>query len=256
MTQQQVALLPKQVFEIVFELGAPDPGMQAYEFIIARNRRAQKPGEYQGPEAELWARPRILRAWSRNQTAALALAQSRFSNLDGFMLRVARNDSTKLRPLRLGDQTRLTCMAMSISTDTIGTLIVFDLILVTLLVVAAETLRIRLSAVPDQADLLTQQLQNAIRDTEKLRLSNAPIRTCHRRTRDQDRRARCRPGGGSAAPAGGEEPAADDRLYPRAADPIGPSALAGDGAAGRSGPGAAWLAPGRMGFRPPLHRLW
>jgi len=87
--QQQVALLPKQVFEIVFELGAPDPGMQAYEFIIARNRRAQKPGEYQGPEAELWARPRILRAWSRNQVAALALAQSRFSNLDGYMLRVA-----------------------------------------------------------------------------------------------------------------------------------------------------------------------
>jgi len=64
-------------------------------------------------------------------------------------------------------------MAMPVSTDTIGTLIVFDLILVTLLVVAAETLRIRLSAVPDQADLLTQQLQNAIRDTEKLRLSNA-----------------------------------------------------------------------------------
>jgi hypothetical protein len=95
--QQQVALLPKQVFEIVFELGTPDPGMQAYEFIVARNRRAQKPGEFQGPEAELWARPRILRAWSRNQTVALTLAQSRFSSLDGFMLRVAeRVDRTAL----------------------------------------------------------------------------------------------------------------------------------------------------------------
>lgn len=57
--------------------------------------------------------------------------------------------------------------------DLIGTLIVFDLILVTLLVVAAETLRIRLGVVPEQAGLLTQQLQNAARDTEKLRLANA-----------------------------------------------------------------------------------
>ncbi len=57
--------------------------------------------------------------------------------------------------------------------DLIGTLIVFDLILVTLLVVAAETLRIRLGAVPDTAEMLTQQLHNAARDTEKMRLSNS-----------------------------------------------------------------------------------
>jgi len=57
--------------------------------------------------------------------------------------------------------------------DLLGTLIVFDLILVTLLVVAAETLRIRLGAVPDTAGLLHQQLQNAARDTEKMRLANA-----------------------------------------------------------------------------------
>ena len=56
--------------------------------------------------------------------------------------------------------------------DLIGTLIVFDLILVTLLVVVAETLRIRLVSVPDQAGLLNQQLQNAARDTEKMRLVN------------------------------------------------------------------------------------
>jgi hypothetical protein len=87
--QQQVAILPKQVFEIVFELGAADPGMQAYEFIVARNRRAARAGDGQGAEAELWARPRILRAWSRNQTGALALAQSRFPSMDGFTLRVA-----------------------------------------------------------------------------------------------------------------------------------------------------------------------
>jgi hypothetical protein len=57
--------------------------------------------------------------------------------------------------------------------DLIGTLIVFDLILVILLVVAAETLRIRLGSVPETAELLTQQLHNAARETEKLRLSNA-----------------------------------------------------------------------------------
>jgi hypothetical protein len=57
--------------------------------------------------------------------------------------------------------------------DLLGTLIVFDLILVTVLVVAAETLRIRLGAVPEQAGLLSQQLQNTARDTEKMRLTNA-----------------------------------------------------------------------------------
>lgn len=57
--------------------------------------------------------------------------------------------------------------------DLLGTLIVFDLILVVLLAVAAETLRIRLGAVPEQAGLLTQQLQNTARDTEKMRLANA-----------------------------------------------------------------------------------
>jgi hypothetical protein len=62
---------------------------------------------------------------------------------------------------------------MSAENDVIGTLIVFDLVLVTMLVVAAETLRIRLSSVPDQANLLTQQLQTALRDAEKLRLANA-----------------------------------------------------------------------------------
>jgi hypothetical protein len=54
-----------------------------------------------------------------------------------------------------------------------GTLLVFDLILVTLLVVSAETLRIRLFSVPETAEVLTQQLQNAARDTEKMRLANS-----------------------------------------------------------------------------------
>ena len=82
--QQQVALLPKQVFEIVFELGAPDSGLQAYEFIVAR-----KAGTLAGAEAELWARPRLLRAWSRNQIGAQGMAQSRFPSAEGFMLRAA-----------------------------------------------------------------------------------------------------------------------------------------------------------------------
>ena len=87
--QQQVNLLPRQMFEVVFELGASDPGLQAYEFIVSRSKRQQRTGELRGPEAALWARPRLLRAWSRNQTGAMALAQSRFSSIDGFILRIA-----------------------------------------------------------------------------------------------------------------------------------------------------------------------
>ena len=88
-TQQQVALLPKQSFDVVFELGTPEPGTQPYEFVVARHRNSP-PGEAPvGAEAELWARPRILRAWSRNQLGAQGLAQGRFPSSEGFMLRVA-----------------------------------------------------------------------------------------------------------------------------------------------------------------------
>jgi hypothetical protein len=95
--QQQVNILPKQVFEVAFELGAPDPGLQPYEFIVSRSKRQQRPSELHGPEAALWARPRLLRAWSRNQTGAMAMAQTRFSSMDGFILRVAeRSDRPTL----------------------------------------------------------------------------------------------------------------------------------------------------------------
>jgi hypothetical protein len=87
--QQQVALLPKQIFEVVFELGTPEAGLQAYEFVVARGRTGGRGGELTGAEAELWARPRILRAWSRNQIGAQGLAQSRFPSTEGFELRVA-----------------------------------------------------------------------------------------------------------------------------------------------------------------------
>ena len=87
--QQQVNLLPKQMFELVFELGASAPGLQAYEFVVSRSKRQQRSSELRGPEVALWARPRVLRAWSRNQTGALVMAQSRFSSIDGFILRVA-----------------------------------------------------------------------------------------------------------------------------------------------------------------------
>jgi hypothetical protein len=84
--QQQVAALPKQNFEVVFELGTPEPGAQVYEFVVARQRSADAAA---GAEAQLWARPRILRAWSRNQLGAQGLAQARFPSSEGFMLRVA-----------------------------------------------------------------------------------------------------------------------------------------------------------------------
>ena len=87
--QQQVASLPKQIFEVMFELGTPEPGLQAYEFVVARNRNSPRAEEPVGAEAELWARPRILRAWSRNQLGAQGLAQGRFPSTEGFVLRVA-----------------------------------------------------------------------------------------------------------------------------------------------------------------------
>jgi hypothetical protein len=87
--QQQVAQLPKQVFEIIFELGMPEPGMQAYEFVVARGPSAPRAAELIGAEATLWARPRILRAWSRGQIGAQGLAQARFPSTEGFVLRVA-----------------------------------------------------------------------------------------------------------------------------------------------------------------------
>jgi hypothetical protein len=57
--------------------------------------------------------------------------------------------------------------------ETIGTLIVFDLLFLTLLTVAAQSLRIRLAAIPEEAELMARQLQGAAQDAERLRLSNA-----------------------------------------------------------------------------------
>jgi hypothetical protein len=95
-TEQSLANLPKQVFEVLFELGAPDGALECYEFTVGRRPALQRASELQGPEAELWARPRRLRAWATNQTAAMAMAQSRFSSVDGFFLRMA---DTAIKPV-------------------------------------------------------------------------------------------------------------------------------------------------------------
>jgi hypothetical protein len=59
------------------------------------------------------------------------------------------------------------------SSDLIGTLIVFDLVLLTLLGVAVETLRIRLRAVPDTAALLAQQLASTTLELATLKTASA-----------------------------------------------------------------------------------
>jgi hypothetical protein len=87
--EQLLANLPTQVFEVMFEFGAPDGALQCYEFTVGRRPALQRASELQGPEAELWARPRRLRAWAMNQTAAMAMAQSRFSSVEGYFLRMA-----------------------------------------------------------------------------------------------------------------------------------------------------------------------
>jgi hypothetical protein len=67
---------------------------------------------------------------------------------------------------------------MSSLANATGTLIVFDIILVVLCFIAAENLRLRLRSIPNQAGLMTQQLNAAFKDVEKLNSSNAHAESC------------------------------------------------------------------------------
>jgi hypothetical protein len=87
--EEEIARLPKQIFELTFELGAPDPGMQSFEFVVSRNPTSADSSGLPGPERALWKAPRIVRAWSRNQAAAIAAVEKRFRQADGFTVRAA-----------------------------------------------------------------------------------------------------------------------------------------------------------------------
>lgn len=86
---QQIGQLPKQIYEMIFIIGHPAPGLTAYDFIVTRSRRTVAPGTVVGIEWEIWTKPRLLQVFARNQNNALTVAQNRFVEGDGFSVRIA-----------------------------------------------------------------------------------------------------------------------------------------------------------------------
>jgi hypothetical protein len=97
-TDEQLKRTPQSTYVLVFELGTPEAGMQPFEFILTRTRRASDSSESKAPDRELWAKPRLLRTWARNQQGGFALAQTRFTLADGFILRVAERVAVPTGP--------------------------------------------------------------------------------------------------------------------------------------------------------------
>ncbi len=92
--RDEMARLPKQSYELTFELGTPDPGMQAFLFVVSRNMSNQETSSLSAPERTLWKFPRATRVWARNQATAQAAAEKRFRQPDGFTVRVAEQIRT------------------------------------------------------------------------------------------------------------------------------------------------------------------
>jgi hypothetical protein len=97
---EQVAVLPKQPIEIIFEVGAPDAGMLSFDFMISRPRTPTTTGNPNRSELELWSQPRRARAWARNRVSAEATLQTRFPPPDGYVLRIA-GDASAAKPVSL-----------------------------------------------------------------------------------------------------------------------------------------------------------
>jgi hypothetical protein len=87
--EEEILRLPRQVFELTFELGAPDPGTQPFDFLVSRYPTSLDATGLSGPERDLWKRPRVVRLWGRNQPAAIIAVEKRFRQGDGFTVRVA-----------------------------------------------------------------------------------------------------------------------------------------------------------------------
>jgi hypothetical protein len=95
----KVARLPKQTLELTFELGAPDAGLQSFEFMLSRNPGYLDAERVIGPERQLWQHPRVLRVWSRNLTNAMAMADKRYPVQNGYIVRAAlRVDAAGSQP--------------------------------------------------------------------------------------------------------------------------------------------------------------
>jgi hypothetical protein len=95
----KIARLPKQTYELTFELGAPDAGLQPFEFMLSRNPGYLDVERVIGPERQLWQHPRVLRVWSRNLNNAVTTADKRYPVQNGFVVRAAlRVDAAGRQP--------------------------------------------------------------------------------------------------------------------------------------------------------------
>jgi septal ring factor EnvC (AmiA/AmiB activator) len=85
----KIGKLPKQIYELTFELGTPDGGMQAFDFVLSRQAAYLDVEKISGPERALWKSPRVLRVWSRSQANAVTTAEKRYPIQNGFVVRTA-----------------------------------------------------------------------------------------------------------------------------------------------------------------------
>jgi chromosome segregation ATPase len=98
----KIGRLPKRVYELTFELGAPEGGAQPYEFIVSRQAAYLDLEKVFGPERQLWERPRVLRVWSRSHAAAVSAAEKRYPVQNGFVVRSAERIAVSADPPRRG----------------------------------------------------------------------------------------------------------------------------------------------------------
>jgi hypothetical protein len=95
---RRLARIPLNEWEVIFELGQPEPGAQVFEFFVTRSIREDAPTLIRPGEGALFATGRRVRCWSRTEVGAVTLATGRFSSHDGYMLRLAAPGTTDPAP--------------------------------------------------------------------------------------------------------------------------------------------------------------
>ncbi len=86
--EQDSANLPEQRYELLFEVGAPEPGLRPYEFLLLRLQRGRA-ADTRGIEGRLWSQQRLARVWASDSASAMAQAQARFPALQGYSVKPA-----------------------------------------------------------------------------------------------------------------------------------------------------------------------
>jgi|SRR5580658_310100 hypothetical protein len=87
--EQKIGALPDLTYELVFELGAPEAGLQAFDYVLSRSAAYFETEKVAGPDRALWKQARTLRVWSRDSASAGAIADKRYPVQRGFIIRAA-----------------------------------------------------------------------------------------------------------------------------------------------------------------------